>query len=108
EGNDAMKEVVVTKALAGKVAGAKINDKNSVTVADSITFNMVTGKSLEKKVVNNEIQIRKNFNETAFFFPSLLTDENGNVEFSFTIPEALTGWKMMTLAHSKELASGYS
>ncbi len=55
-----------------------------------------------------EIKIRKNFNETAFFFPALHTDAEGNVEFSFTMPEALTQWKMMTLAHTKELASAVS
>ena len=54
------------------------------------------------------IQIRKNFNETAFFFPDLLTDAEGNVEFSFTIPEAMTKWKLMTLAHTKDIASGYA
>lgn len=54
------------------------------------------------------VQIRKNFNETAFFFPDLQTDENGNVSFSATLPEALTQWKLMTLAHTKDLASGYS
>jgi hypothetical protein len=57
---------------------------------------------------NQSIQIRKNFNETAFFFPDLKTDENGNVSFSFTMPEALTKWKLMTFAHSKNLASGYT
>ena len=55
-----------------------------------------------------EVQIRKNFNETAFFFPDLKTDANGTISFSFTIPEALTTWKMMTMAHTKELASAYS
>jgi hypothetical protein len=54
------------------------------------------------------IQLRKNFNETAFFFPDLRTDDSGNVEFSFTMPEALTQWKWMTFAHTKELAFGYS
>jgi uncharacterized protein YfaS (alpha-2-macroglobulin family) len=54
------------------------------------------------------VQPRKNFNETAFFFPDLHTDAEGNVEFSFTMPEALTQWKWMTLTHSKELAFGYS
>ena len=54
------------------------------------------------------IQIRKNFNETAFFFPELRTDKEGNIQFSFTIPEALTEWKLMTLAHTKDLASGYA
>ncbi|MBL0355555.1 MAG: hypothetical protein IPP72_01090 [Chitinophagaceae bacterium] len=54
------------------------------------------------------IQIRKNFNETAFFFPDLTTDAEGNTSFGFTMPEALTEWKLMTLAHTKDLASGYS
>jgi uncharacterized protein YfaS (alpha-2-macroglobulin family) len=57
---------------------------------------------------NQSIQIRKNFNETAFFFPDLQTDAEGNVSFSFAIPEALTQWKLMTFAHTKTLASGYS
>lgn len=55
-----------------------------------------------------DVQIRKNFNETAFFFPDLRTDENGAIEFSFTLPEALTRWKFQALAHTKELAFGYS
>ncbi|HTE25229.1 alpha-2-macroglobulin family protein, partial [Flavitalea sp.] len=50
--------------------------------------------------------IRKNFNETAFFFPELKTDSSGNIEFSFTMPEALTRWKWITLAHTKDLAFG--
>lgn len=54
------------------------------------------------------VQTRKNFNETAFFFPDLKTDAEGNIEFSFTMPEALTKWKWMTLAHTKELAFGYN
>ncbi|MEO6071441.1 MAG: alpha-2-macroglobulin family protein [Chitinophagaceae bacterium] len=53
-----------------------------------------------------EIQVRKNFDETAFFFPDLLTDKDGNVEFSFTTPEALTRWKLQTLAHTKDGAFG--
>ncbi|HRE52631.1 MAG TPA: alpha-2-macroglobulin family protein [Flavitalea sp.] len=53
------------------------------------------------------VQIRKNFDETAFFFPQLQTDAEGNLEFSFTTSEALTQWKWMLLAHDKELAFGY-
>ncbi|SDC43377.1 alpha-2-macroglobulin family protein [Niabella drilacis] len=55
-----------------------------------------------------ETQIRKNFNETAFFFPDLKTDAKGNIRFSFTMPEALTRWKFQALAHTKDLAMGYS
>ena len=51
------------------------------------------------------IQIRKNLQETAFFFPQLRTDKDGNVSFEFTTPEALTKWKVQLLAHTKNLES---
>lgn len=54
------------------------------------------------------VKIRRNFNETAFFFPDLRTDSTGAIEFSFTMPEALTKWKFMALAHTKEAAFGSS
>ncbi len=62
----------------------------------------------KKKSQEQEIQIRKNFNETVFFFPDLKTNEHGDIEFSFTMPEALTKWKFQALAHTKDLAFGYS
>jgi Bacterial Alpha-2-macroglobulin MG10 domain/Alpha-2-macroglobulin family/MG2 domain len=55
-----------------------------------------------------EVPVRKNFNETAFFLPDLRTDNAGNVSWSFTMPEALTQWKWMTLAYTRDLAFGYS
>ena len=55
---------------------------------------------------NEPIQIRSNFNETAFFFPQLYTDSTGSVRFSFTMPDALTKWKWLTLAHTKDLSFG--
>jgi hypothetical protein len=54
------------------------------------------------------IQVRKNFNETALFFPDLKTDENGNISFSFTIPEALTQWKLQLLGHTRDARFAYS
>lgn len=52
------------------------------------------------------MQIRSNFNETAFFYPNLKTDENGNATFSFTMPDALTRWKLRMLAYTKDLKVG--
>lgn len=49
-----------------------------------------------------KIPVRRNLNETAFFFPDLKTDSEGNVSFEFTSPEALTTWKLMFLAHTKD------
>lgn len=50
----------------------------------------------------NKIPVRQNLNETAFFYPDLKTDSEGNVNFEFTSPEALTKWKLMFLAHTKD------
>lgn len=55
---------------------------------------------------NPVIQIRKDFNETAFFFPQLATNENGEIVIKFKAPEALTRWKMMGLAYTKDLKYG--
>lgn len=52
------------------------------------------------------LQIRKNFNETAFFLPQLRTNESGEVIIEFTMPEALTKWHFMALAHTKSMESG--
>lgn len=50
--------------------------------------------------------LRTNFKETAFFYPELKTDSAGNISFTFTMPEALTKWKLMTMAHTPDLQSG--
>ncbi|MDF9833026.1 uncharacterized protein YfaS (alpha-2-macroglobulin family) [Ereboglobus sp. PH5-5] len=51
------------------------------------------------------VTARKNLNETAFFFPQLLTDSDGSVRMEFTVPEALTRWKFLGFAHDKQLRS---
>ena len=55
----------------------------------------------------NQIVARKVLDETAFFYPNLKTDQEGNVIIEFTAPESLTEWKLMTLAHTKDLKTGY-
>ncbi|MDY0152887.1 MAG: alpha-2-macroglobulin family protein, partial [Candidatus Cloacimonas sp.] len=54
------------------------------------------------------VQARSNFAETAFFYPELRTDENGELSFVFTVPEALTRWKFRALALTKDLLIGTS
>jgi len=72
-------------ALNGKVSGLKV----------------LKEEKLFKKL--STIKTRKNFNETAFFYPQLRTNRKGKISFSFTIPEALTKWKLQLLAHTKHL-----
>ncbi len=61
----------------------------------------------EKKAQDEGPQLRQNFNETAFFLPQLVTDKDGNVAISFTLPESLTRWRFMSMAHTKDLMTGY-
>lgn len=96
-------------------------DDNQDMAKFVLKSNYMEGKVVEGRIardkpapieasIKNEspIQIRKNFNETAFFLPDLKTDSAGDIEFSFTMPEALTTWKWMSLAHTKDLAFGYA
>lgn len=54
----------------------------------------------------NHVQIREKLNETAFFYPALESDNQGNVAINFTLPESVTTWKFMGLAHDKEMKNG--
>jgi hypothetical protein len=55
----------------------------------------------------SRVAARKNLNETAFFFPQLVSDSNGLVRLVFSMPEALTQWRFMGFAHDRELRSGF-
>jgi hypothetical protein len=50
--------------------------------------------------------VRRDFRETAFFYPQILSDENGAVSLNFTVPESLTRWRLMGLAHTTDLSKG--
>lgn len=58
-----------------------------------------------KKDLSN-VKVRTNLNETVFFFPKLMTDEEGNILLKFKMNEALTKWKFLGLAHTKDLQIG--
>lgn len=57
-------------------------------------------------VPSEKVQLRSDFKETAFFYPQLVSDTDANVKFSFTVPESLTRWNVMMLAHTKDLFFG--
>ena len=68
-------------------------------------------KLSENEVVSDDavdagVQLRENLNETAFFYPALQTDSMGNVSVKFTLPESVTTWRFMGLAHDKEMNNG--
>jgi len=107
----------VANMLAGRASGLEvssvpINDVIVTAYAASkkeVLDSSVLAKIRDERVTETDnIQIRKNFNETAFFQPDLKTDPQGNVELNFTMPDALTRWKWMLLANTKDLAFGYA
>jgi len=94
--NGNIEEVVVlgySKTIVKKTSSVA---SNTVTSKDSLVDIEASKKDLEK------VGVRQNLNETAFFYPDLKTDSEGNVHFEFTSPEALTKWKLMFLAHTKD------
>lgn len=70
--------------------------------AEKVTMNDETAVTKKEP----EPQIRRNLNETAFFYPQLTTNEQGEVQVEFTVPEALTRWNFMGLAHTADLRYG--
>jgi uncharacterized protein YfaS (alpha-2-macroglobulin family) len=107
-------------ALQGRVAGVTVQ----AAAAPPSPAAMADNAALKEEVVvagyakpaappappeaPQSVSPRKNFNETAFFFPDLRTDKDGNITFEFTVPEALTRWRFMSLAHTKDMALGYA
>ncbi|MBP5642821.1 MAG: hypothetical protein J6X10_01110 [Bacteroidales bacterium] len=73
--------------------------------AAQVEENVANGSTEEPKKTT-AAKIRKDFNETAFFYPNLRTDNNGDVTFTFTMPDALTRWNFKLLAYSKDLKTG--
>ncbi|SFS93998.1 TonB-dependent outer membrane receptor, SusC/RagA subfamily, signature region [Zhouia amylolytica] len=91
-------DIVDITVIKGRDATALYGSKgvNGVIV-------ITTKKGLEASLA---VEPRDNLKETAFFLPHLTTDKNGVVSFNFNSPQALTKWKLMLLAHNKELAVG--
>lgn len=64
------------------------------------------GSGSDARQFLDKVQVRENMNETAFFYPALESDNDGNVAIRFTLPESVTTWKFMGLAHDKEMRNG--
>lgn len=90
------------KKAEEKYANARFLDGDTGAEKDDENGNGLKQKSGELSAV----KARSNFNETAFFFPQLQTNEKGEVVIKFTVPESLTKWKVMGFAHTKDLKYG--
>ena len=91
----------VQSMSAMPMVAKEYSEKNASLLADA-----TTELASEENTIPLSPVIRKNFDETAFFFPHLQTNEAGEITLAFKMPEALTSWKFMALAHSKDLKIG--
>ncbi len=105
-------QMLMDKGLEGKVSGLMVDDMNPnrgnevAKKNGGFDFDMNYKFNLNQKAGEPKPQPRKNFNETAFFLPDLKTDAEGNIIIKYTIPEVLTEWKLMAIAHTKDVAIG--
>ena len=96
-----MEEVAMPASVNVAVAKVESFDSADVETSDNdISDNDITPSSTEPS-------LRENFNETAFFFPDLRTEADGSSTFTFTLPDAITRWRLMMLAYSKNNQTGY-
>lgn len=88
--------------------GVPLREESTKLMAQTISDKTTDAlDNLETTSETSKPNIRTNLNETAFFYPELRTNEKGEIEFTFQSPEALTTWKFMAFAHSKDLKYGF-
>ena len=106
-------ELVLDEAKVMRIYGSKMVRVGAAAPSANKVFDVVEempqfvgGSGSDVGQYLDNVQVRENLNETAFFYPALESDNNGNVAIRFTLPESVTTWKFMGLAHDKEMRNG--
>lgn len=106
-------ELVREEAKVIRIRGSKMTRVGAAAPSANKVFDVVEempqfagGTGSDAGQFLDKVQVRENMNETAFFYPALESDNNGNVAIRFTLPESVTTWKFMGLAHDKEMRNG--
>lgn len=106
-------ELVREEAKVMRIRGSKMARVGAFAPSVNKVFDVVEempqfvgGSGSDAGQYLDKVQIRENLNETAFFYPALESDNQGNVAINFTLPESVTTWKFMGLAHDKEMRNG--
>ena len=106
-------ELVREEAKVIRIRGSKMTRVGAAAPSANKVFDVVEempqfagGSGSDAGQFLDKVQVRENMNETAFFYPALESDNNGNVAIRFTLPESVTTWKFMGLAHDKEMRNG--
>ncbi len=85
-----------------KTAATAAYDEDVVEEMEEVN---ASGDETGETKPQGEKSIRRDFRETAFFYPQLTTDKDGNVDFEFLVPQSITKWKFRAVAHTKDLSA---
>jgi Large extracellular alpha-helical protein len=104
-------DAMVVEEAPVMMAAAPMAAEGNAVARQVVVEDTAADKKKEEQEVTEEpkeesVQLRENMNETAFFYPSLVADQDGNVTLKFTLPESLTTWKFMSIAHTKDMFTG--
>lgn len=104
-----LSEAVPMMSRSMKIAGGTLALHEAV-LDEAKVFNSVDkGNDADQETASTKAasdQLRENLNETAFFYPTLQTNANGNVSMKFTLPESLTTWSFIGLANTADMMYG--
>ncbi|MFD1255798.1 alpha-2-macroglobulin family protein [Mucilaginibacter terrae] len=110
--------LIIVDGVPGRMDTVNYNNISSIEILKDASATSLYGARAANGVIiittkgalggqKQPMVIRKNFNETAFFYPQLRTNEQGQILINFTMPESLTKWRFRAFAHTKDLAGGY-
>src|SRR5690554_1781718 len=98
--NAQRQEVAFDEGGMNKTTSGNRNSEEEVeTIEESV-------KNIEEEVSQDPVNPRSNFNETAFFYPTIYSNDSNQYVLNFTLPESLTKWKLLMLGHNKEMQIG--
>ncbi len=99
-------KVRVTSTSDRMVLAAKSVGQGVEATTEDVDDEESDGEPSTTSSTASGVQLRENFSETACFFPGLVTDEKGNVSLRFTLPESITTWRFIGMAHDKDMNVG--
>lgn len=96
------RKIMMAKATMDSSQGAVFGVSANAISTEEASFDNRNNGNKDETPQSTPI-IRENLNETAFFYPRLLADKDGNIDIQFTLPEALTTWKVLGLANTQDM-----
>ena len=101
------KAMAAPAAVQQEVADAapmmNVASQKAVVVEEQAAADAAKGEATEETA---EVTLRENLNETAFCYPAVETDKEGNIVLKFTLPESLTTWRFMGVANTVDMLYG--